>query len=65
MHQRRLLDMLFENYDSSERPVTNEDDKVTVDVGLSIQQIVDIVSIPDIKSVKYNSLAIGYKLCYY
>lgn len=42
MHQRRLLDMLFENYDSSERPVTNEDDKVTVDVGLSIQQIVDI-----------------------
>lgn len=64
MHQRRLLDMLFENYDSSERPVTNEDDKVTVDVGLSIQQIVDIVSIPHIESVKYNALAIGSKLYY-
>ena len=42
MHQRRLLDKLFETYDSSERPVTNEEDKVGVVVGLSIQQIVDI-----------------------
>ena len=42
MHQKRLLDKLFSTYDSSERPVTNEEDKVEVHVGLSIQQIVDI-----------------------
>ncbi len=42
MHQKRLLEKLFQAYDASERPVTNEEDKVEVAVGLSIQQIVDI-----------------------
>ena len=43
MHQRRLLATLFKNYDPAERPVENEEDSLMVAVGLSVQQIVDIV----------------------
>jgi hypothetical protein len=40
-----LLKKLFDNYDPAERPVVNEEENLDVFVGLSIQQIVDIVII--------------------
>ena len=44
IHQKRLLRKLFSNYDPNERPVLNDEQVLTVMVGLSIQQIVDLVS---------------------
>ena len=43
MHQKKLIRKIFNNYDASERPVANENKNMDVNVGLSIQQIVDIV----------------------
>ena len=42
--QKRLLTNLFKNYNPLERPVENDADSLDVLVGLSIQQIVDIVN---------------------
>ena len=44
-HQKRLIEKLFKNYDPTERPVANDSENLLVLVGLSIQQIVDIVTI--------------------
>lgn len=41
-HQKRLINKLFENYDAMERPVIEETSQVEVQVGLAIQQIVEI-----------------------
>lgn len=43
--QRRLLQKLFTNYNPLERPSLNETQNLKVELGLSIQQIVDIVNI--------------------
>lgn len=43
IHQKRLLEKLFSNYDPLERPVANDNDTLIVLVGLAIQQIVDVV----------------------
>jgi hypothetical protein len=42
IHQKRLLNYLFENYDASERPVENENEGLDVSINLSVQQIVDV-----------------------
>ncbi len=45
-HQRRLLKHLFieQEYNKLERPVKNESDPVSVEIGLSLLQILDVVS---------------------
>jgi len=45
--ERRLLYDLFttRDYNKLERPVPNETDPLTVQFGLTIQQIIDVVSI--------------------
>jgi hypothetical protein len=46
IHQKRLLEFLFkEDYDPLERPVKNDGDSLNVSINLSLQQIVDVVSI--------------------
>jgi len=44
--ERRLLNDLFttRDYNKLERPVLNETEALTVDFGLTIQQIIDVVS---------------------
>ena len=44
MHERRLLTDLLENYNKLERPVLNESDAVVLTFGLTLQQIIDVVS---------------------
>ena len=43
-HQKRLLQTLFKSYDPLERPVENENESLSVEIGLALQQIVDVVS---------------------
>ena len=43
--QKRLLAGLFKNYNPLERPCLNESQSVRVELGISIQQIVDVVRI--------------------
>jgi len=45
--ERRLLNDLFitRDYNKLERPVLNETEALTVEFGLTIQQIIDVVSI--------------------
>ena len=43
MHQKMLLKKLFDSYDPTERPVADDNKNLLVSVGLSIQQIVEIV----------------------
>lgn len=43
-HQKKLLEKLFKDYDPLERPVADDNETLTVKLGLAIQQIVDVVS---------------------
>ena len=43
--QKRLLTRLFKNYSRLERPVANENETLLVYLGMTVQQIVDIVSV--------------------
>ena len=44
-HERRLLNDLMTQYQKLERPVMNESQAVTLKFGLTLQQIMDVVSI--------------------
>ena len=44
LNERRLLDDLLENYNKLERPVINETEAVVLSFGLTLQQIIDVVS---------------------
>ena len=45
-HEKRLLkDLLLSGYRKDMRPVKNDSDKVVVRMGLSLSQIIDVVSI--------------------
>lgn len=43
-HEKKLLNMLLENYNVLERPVANESEPLEVKFGLTLQQIIDVVS---------------------
>lgn len=43
IHQRKLLEKLFSSYDPAERPVEIEADNLNVEIGICIQQIVELV----------------------
>ena len=56
--EKALLKDLFKDYDKDMRPVLNDSDTVTVKIGLSLHQIMDVVSkntIPD-ELISYNHL---------
>jgi len=42
LHQKKLLDKLFSNYDRTERPVEDDKDVLNVEIGMVLQQIVDL-----------------------
>lgn len=42
--EKELLRDLFKDYDKDMRPVLNDNDTVTVKIGLSLHQIMDVVS---------------------
>lgn len=44
-HEKRLLNNLLNNYNTLERPVSNESDALSVRFGLTLQQIIDVVSV--------------------
>ena len=43
-HERRLLNDLLEHYNTLERPVYNESEPLQLLFGLTLQQIIDVVS---------------------
>lgn len=43
-HEKRLLNTLLGNYNTLERPVSNETEALSVRFGLTLQQIIDVVS---------------------
>ena len=43
-HERRLINDLMRSYKTLERPVANESDAVVLKFGLTLQQIMDVVS---------------------
>lgn len=43
-HEKKLLNHLLNNYNLLERPVANESDPLEVRFGLTLQQIIDVVS---------------------
>ncbi|TMW45058.1 hypothetical protein DOY81_009862 [Sarcophaga bullata] len=44
-HEKRLLHALLDNYNSLERPVVNESDPLQLSFGLTLMQIIDVVSV--------------------
>ena len=44
-HERLLLNQLLANYNTLERPVSNESEPLQVKFGLTLQQIIDVVSL--------------------
>ncbi|KAH9376543.1 hypothetical protein HPB48_019765 [Haemaphysalis longicornis] len=44
-HERRLLADLLANYNTLERPVLNESEPLILSFGLTLQQIIDVVSL--------------------
>ena len=43
-HEKKLLNMLLDMYNVLERPVANESEPLEVKFGLTLQQIIDVVS---------------------
>lgn len=43
-HEKRLLNHLLAAYNTLERPVANESEALQVKFGLTLQQIIDVVS---------------------
>lgn len=43
-HQRRLYKEMLENYNRLERPVSNDSAPLVVELGLTLLQIIDVVS---------------------
>lgn len=43
-HEKRLLHALLDNYNVLERPVVNESDPLQLSFGLTLMQIIDVVS---------------------
>ena len=43
-HERRLINDLLMEYQALERPVLNESDALELKFGLTLQQIIDVVS---------------------
>ncbi|KAL6254405.1 hypothetical protein P5V15_014453 [Pogonomyrmex californicus] len=43
-HEKRLLNHLLANYNNLERPVANESEPLEVKFGITLQQIIDVVS---------------------
>ena len=44
MNERRLLHYLLDHYNVLERPVANESDPLVLSFGLTLMQIIDVVS---------------------
>ena len=44
-HERRLINDLLDRYQNLERPVFNESEPLNLKFGLTLQQIIDVVSI--------------------
>lgn len=44
-HEKRLLHHLLDQYNVLERPVANESDPLQLSFGLTLMQIIDVVSI--------------------
>lgn len=44
MHEKRLLHSLLDHYNVLERPVVNESDPLQLSFGLTLMQIIDVVS---------------------
>lgn len=44
-HEKRLLHHLLDNYNVLERPVANESDPLQLSFGLTLMQIIDVVSV--------------------
>lgn len=47
--QKKLLENLFENYSLYEIPLLKDNDALEINIGLSIQQIIDIVNLKVIR----------------
>lgn len=43
-HEKRLLHDLLDSYNTLERPVVNESDPLQLSFGLTLMQIIDVVS---------------------
>lgn len=44
-HEKRLLHTLLDHYNVLERPVANESDPLQLSFGLTLMQIIDVVSL--------------------
>ena len=47
-HERRLINDLMKKYNNLERPVANESEALVLKFGLTLQQIIDVVSLHNI-----------------
>lgn len=56
MHEKRLLNNLLATYNTLERPVANESDPLVVKFGLTLQQIIDVVSV---ELFNHSSVSLG------
>ena len=56
MMERHLIYKLLENYNKLERPVNNESAPLNVTFSITLQQIIDVVSLLYSKKKKINSL---------
>lgn len=60
-HEKRLLNHLLSTYNTLERPVANESEPLEVKFGLTLQQIIDVVSF----CVTTNSLKKSFFITFY
>ncbi|KAL6259721.1 hypothetical protein P5V15_009634 [Pogonomyrmex californicus] len=57
LHEKRLLNDLLDSYNSLERPVGNESEPLVLSFGLTLMQIIDVVS-----ATIFFSFSIQYRI---
>jgi Neurotransmitter-gated ion-channel ligand binding domain len=57
-HEKRLLHHLLDKYNTLERPVANESEPIQVSFGITLMQIIDVVSpaLPCFNEILFNIL---------
>uniref|UniRef100_A0A1B0CQW5 Neurotransmitter-gated ion-channel ligand-binding domain-containing protein n=1 Tax=Lutzomyia longipalpis TaxID=7200 RepID=A0A1B0CQW5_LUTLO len=55
-HEKKLLHTLLDNYNVLERPVVNESDPLQLSFGLTLMQIIDVVSSLDCHLINTSPL---------
>ena len=55
-YEKKLLNDLFKDYKKNMRPVIHDTETINVTIGLSLNQIIDVVSVPSVRQYIHSPI---------